>query len=700
MFSSPHAPRLRGEPAHNTFYTSPVPSLTIDPILAPGGPIARLMGEHFEPRPQQAQMAAAITRAMDSRSQLLVEAGTGIGKSFAYLVPAIRRIIEHNEIVVVATNTIALQEQLLSKDIPLLRDAFRGGETEPFRAELVKGRGNYLSLRRLQLASKRQDRLFPDDATMRSLHVIEDWAYATTEGSLSTLPPLERAGVWDRVQSDSGNCMGRKCPNFSKCFYQQARRRMESANLLICNHAIFFSDLALRTKDAGFLPKYDHVILDEAHNIEDVASEHFGVSLAEGRVRHLLSTLVHTGKQRAGRGFLPSLIVSGDSTALLERAAIAVHRAGSACDEFFDQIVELTGRRPGTARLAGAGRVNDTLSGTFKELALMLKRLKEGATNEEDKFELNAYSLRAAAIAEDVEALCTQSQSGFVYWAEVTKHESYGLRATLACSPVEVAPVLREKLFGGELSVTLTSATLTTGGTGGGSFHHAKSRLGCDDAAELTLGSPFDHAALVELHVDAAMPDPRSSEFDEELASRIRTHVLATDGGAFVLFTSFATMHRAAERLRDELESRGMPVFVQGRDGSRIAILERFRESERSVLFGTSSFWQGVDVRGRGLRNVIITRLPFDPPDRPLTQARLELIEARGGNPFMEDSLPRAVIRFKQGFGRLVRSATDSGRVVVLDPRLVKSRYGSLFLDAIPSGVRIVGADTDTEPDF
>lgn len=665
----------------------------INDILGPAGAVARRLGDRYEPRPQQLEMARAVQDAFRDEHHLLVEAGTGVGKSFAYLLPAIELATKHKKRVVISTHTISLQEQLIEKDIPLLASLY----PDEFTAVLVKGRSNYLCRRRLQSSLSNRQMLFDDDRQFASLSMIDDWSKKTTDGSLATLPQVPEPGVWDEVRAEHGNCLGKRCTHYDGCFWQSAKRRMNGGNILVVNHALFFSDLALRTKDAGFLPKYDHVILDEAHNIEDVASEHFGVSLAEGRVRHLLSTLVHTGKQRAGRGFLPSLIVGGDSTALLERAALAVHRAGSACDEFFDQIVELAGRRPGTARLAGAGQVNDTLSGIFKELALMLKRLKEGATNEEDKFELNAYSLRAAAIADDVEALCTQSQKGCVYWAEVTKHESYGLRATLACSPVEVAPVLREELFGGELSVTLTSATLTTGG---GSFAHAKSRLGCDDAAELSLGSPFDHAALVELHVDATMPDPRSSEFDEELASRIRAHVLATDGGAFVLFTSFATMHRAADRLRDEFESRGLPVFVQGKDGSRLAILERFRDSERSVLFGTSSFWQGVDVRGRGLRNVIITRLPFDPPDRPLTQARLELIEARGGNPFMEDSLPRAVIRFKQGFGRLVRSATDSGRVVVLDPRLVKSRYGGLFLDALPSGVRILGADAEHEPDF
>lgn len=687
------------------------------------------MGGSFEIRPQQAAMIDAAAKAMASRARLLVEAGTGVGKSFAYLIPAIRRIIEHHEVVVVATNTIALQEQLMSKDIPLLREVFRREDgTEPFRAELVKGRGNYLSLRRLTMASQRQDRLFPDEATLRTLHVIEDWARTTIDGTLSTLPPLERPGVWERANSDSGNCMGRRCPTYEKCFYQQSRRRMEQADLLICNHALYFSDLALRANDAGFLPRHHHVILDEAHNVEDTASEHFGVSLAEGRVRHLLSSLAAPGRKK---GFLAGLRVPGDSGSLVDRALRLTLDAGREAEAFFDRLVERTGRRPGTARLGAPGAVENTITPVFRELSLALKRLKDAAEDEEEKFELNAYAQRAESIAAQAEILVSQALEGCVYWVECAAHESWGLRATLSCSPIEVGPILKKHLFHGEQSVILTSATLTTGRAGapdeadeegaadfdavddgggaaarasrrparrgvtGGrksrpSFTHAKSRLGCDDAAELALGSPFDHASLVELHVDASMPDPRDAGYEAELAARIRRHVLATDGGAFVLFTSFATMHRVAALLRDSFAEAGLPVWVQGQDGSRAQILEAFRAGDRGVLFGTSSFWQGVDVRGRGLRNVVITRLPFDPPDRPLTQARLELIESRGGNPFMEDSLPRAVIRFKQGFGRLVRSATDSGRVVVLDPRIIRARYGRAFLDALPEGVRVV----------
>lgn len=688
---------------------------SIADLLGPGGPIAPLLGADFESRPQQAEMASAVEAVMradpgdgDSRV-LMVEAGTGVGKSFAYLAPAVREIIRTRKRIVIATNTIALQEQLITKDIPVLERVFTGDDGEPlFRAELVKGRGNYLSIRRLAMASSRQDRLFVDQPAKRSLHVIEDWAYQTTDGTIATLPQVERPGVWDRVQSDSGNCMGRKCPTYEKCFYQTSRRRMERAELLICNHALFFSDLALRSRGAGFLPEYHHVILDEAHMVEDVASDHFGVTLAEGRVNHLLSTLL---SMRSSRGYLATLKVPANAQVSLDRACMVVMRASEVAETFFGRLADLTQRRAGQVRLPGADQTENPMTPVFAELAQVLKRIREDILVEEDRFELNAYSERAQMIADDAAMLCERSLPGCAYWVETSASDYASLRVKMACSPIDVAPLLAEHLFGKVRdrggSVVLTSATLTTGGKDQSSdgeterdgFAHLRSRLGCPEAKGVVLGSPFFHAEQTEFIVDATMPDPRAANYIDELARRILDHVEATDGGAFVLFTSFATLSAAAKATRGELESRGHPVVVHGEGDSRSVILEKFRAAENAVLFGTTSFWQGVDVRGRALRNVIITRLPFDPPDRPLTQARCEAIDQRGGNPFMEDSLPRAVIRFKQGFGRLIRSASDSGRVVVLDPRIVRARYGRMFLAALPEGVRVktVGVEGSDE---
>ena len=443
----------------------------IEAMFAAEGPIARAFGGEaggFEARPQQVEMARGVERAMVARGRLMVEAGTGVGKSFAYLLPAIRRIVEHGERVVVATNTIALQEQLVRKDVPLLERVFGGGgeegvggEGEPaFRAELVKGRGNYVSVRRLMMASARQESLFPDEASRRSLHVIEDWAYQTRDGSLSTLPPVERAGIWDRVESDSGNCMGRKCPTYEQCFYQQARKRAGRADLLITNHALYFSDLVLRRRGVGFLPEYQHVILDEAHMVEDVASDHFGVSLSEGRVTHLLGSL-YSGRRH--RGYLSSLRTSDD--AMLDRVIHRVLEAEAVERAFFDEVVSRSGS--GVRRLGADEMPENILTPTFKELALGLKRLKEIAEREEDRFELNAYAERAASIAGEASVLCAQELDGCVYWAERREGAGRGrARATLACSPVEVGPILAEQLFGKEWSVVLTSATMSVGGEG------------------------------------------------------------------------------------------------------------------------------------------------------------------------------------------------------------------------------------------
>ncbi len=647
-------------------------------VLGEDGRIAQRL-EHWEHRPQQLEMAEAVRRAIDEKGHLVVEAGTGVGKSFAYLVPAIlaahdSRGHERGEgeskrrRIVVSTQTISLQEQLIEKDVPFLNAIL----PVEFSAVLVKGRSNYLSLRRAAGAGERARSLFDESDPVEQLGRIREWSGRTSDGSRSDLEFQPLPTVWDEVRSEHGNCLGRKCPTYDDCFYYAARRRVWNADLLVVNHALFFSDLALRREGAQVLPDYDVVVLDEAHTVEAVAGDHMGLAVSSGQIDYLLGKLYN---DRTQKGLLVHHQL-GELQSLVDRIRFA-------SDAFFADVRDWRDRH---AR--SNGRVRAPLEGVENPVSPPLRRLAgeivefaESIEKDEQRIELVAAAERCIGTSVALDDWLGQRRADSVYWVEPGGRG--GRQTKLVCSPIDVGPILREELFDAVPTVVLTSATLAVGRR---DFGFVQGRLGLSNTETLQLGSPFDYREQARLVVDDEMPDPTENPlvYESAVQDRLRRIVEATDDGVFVLFTSYRMMKNCADRMLPWFTERKRPLFVQGGDLPRSLMLERFKKSAGGVLFGTDSFWQGVDVPGDALRTVVITKLPFSVPDHPLLEARLDAIRRGGGNPFMEYQLPEAVIKLKQGFGRLIRTRRDTGDVFVLDPRVRTKRYGRLFLDSLP----------------
>jgi ATP-dependent DNA helicase DinG len=635
-------------------------------MLAPEGPVSKAM-TGFEPRPQQVRMAASVQEALAGTRHLAVEAGTGVGKSFAYLIPAIDVVNRTKAKALISTFTITLQEQLVHRDIPFLADCM----PHAFTAELAKGRGNYLCRRRLDFAARAHARLFADSGS--ELQQISAWAETTEDGSLSDIPFMPRNHTWDRVRSEHGNCRGRRCPHFRDCFYRRARRRLDNADIIVANHALLFSDLSLREQGASVLPDYRFVVIDEAHNIEHVAEDHFGINISRSRVTFLLDRLYNP---RTRRGLLA--YVDAPGAIQLARQAFRQSRL------FFDSVQNwYEQNKDQTNGRCYRNFVDDAVSPDLHSLRLKLLSLAKETDDADEKLEMMRFADQCGSLVEDLDAFLIQKKAGHVYWIEAGTEKRTHVR--LLSAPVNVGDDVRRCLFDTYDSVILTSATLSAeGGDRPEGFEFFAGRIGLQDFDTLKLGSPFDYEKQVTLYIVKDLPSPNDPAFVEAAAQAAKKYLLKTKGRAFVLFTSYAMLDQMAEILAPSLESNGIEALQQAAQWDRTTLLKYFRAGGKRVLFGTDSFWQGVDVPGKALSNVIIVRLPFAVPDQPLLAGRLEQITEQGGNPFFDYQLPSAVIKFKQGFGRLIRSRKDTGIVVVLDSRIIKKSYGQAFLAAIP----------------
>ena len=635
-------------------------------LFSESGALAK--AKNFEYRPEQQEMAVAVARALEGERHLVVEAGTGVGKSIAYLAPSILFAIEEKKKAVISTHTINLQEQLLHKDIPILKKVL----PIEFEAALMKGRQNYLCPRRLERALQQAGELFTTSEAAE-LARLADWARTTKDGSLSDLSVEPDPKVWTQVCSEAHICTGKTCGQHSNCFFQQARKRLLAADIIVINHTLLFmllgSPAEQMERESGYLFPNDFIIFDEAHTLEQTASRQIGIGVSQYGLRASVQRLYNA---RTRKGLFT---VTRDAAGVTLAAAVV-----DDVDRFFQAIEERCDFRKGREmRVREPNFAADTISGRLTALQARIAEVVKRTEDEFLKAELQEMGRRLHDARVGIVTFLEQGAEGYVYWIERTGKAAQFL--TLNAAPIDIAPVLRRMIFRDDCSAILTSATLAVGRP---DLAYFRDRIGANEVEPLQLGSPFDFTTQMKLFVVRKMPDPRDAGYAKALAHWVAHFVKETAGRAFVLFTSYRGMQQLAEEMQPFFVENDMNLLVQGQGAPRGKLLEQFKATPRSVLFGTDSFWMGVDVPGDALSNVIITRLPFAVPDHPLIEAKLELIEARGGDAFTEYSLPEAILKLRQGVGRLIRTKGDRGIVVILDNRIVTRPYGRAFLKALP----------------
>lgn len=634
---------------------------------------------HLEHRPEQERMAHAVGAAMKTDQALLCEAGTGVGKSLAYLVPGIILAVDQKRQLVVSTNTISLQEQLEHQDLPLCRRLFAAVDSlapyRPFKSALLVGKSNYLCTTRLAQALRGEKELFAT-AEQQELQRIATWATSSRTGLRHELSPAPLPEVWDWVNAESGTCCRKNC-DADTCFYQRARSRLRDAQVIIVNHSLLFALIAIGGESApsgdtrGVLFPDDLVVIDEAHTVPDVATNHFGLSLSSYGLDRLLKALYHPDKKR---GLLQRLGAAADRLKVID--------ALEASAQFFGYLDEQVLKKKTTLRMRESDVCENGLDEPLARLISAVDRLAGRFDEGRDRDELLEQKERLKGYQNGLRLFLGRVVGEHVYWLE--RGGRRGTVIHLRSAPLDVAARLRAALFHRNTAVVLTSATLAMGGA----IEPFQIRVGAEHAVTRVEKSPFDFERHMRIYVaaDVSPPSPKEGRLDlDGLVDYLEFCTLSVAGGSLVLFTSYQDMRLAAQVLEPLYHAQARPFLMQGAGGSRTELTRRLRKAGNAILFGTDSFWTGVDVPGTALSQVVITRLPFDLPTHPVAEARAEWVRDRGGNPFAELTLPEALVKFRQGVGRLIRNHTDRGLITILDSRVLTKTYGRDFLGVLPT---------------